>query len=158
MISGNPLSGVALGNPDYPGASGNYVQSNIIGLNAAQTAIIPGQDTGVSMQAGVTWTSVQYNAIAGNTNNGIVVANSTSNYMANNFIGESGYGTAFPNGAFGVAFLAGANYNWLVGNAYGPNTYGRAYVDPGAVGNYVPDLVAAAAAAQSGLRATARKS
>ena len=36
--------------------------------------------------------------VAGSTTNGIVLANSTSNYMANNFIGLSGYGTAFPNG------------------------------------------------------------
>ena len=146
VISGNPRAGVALGNPDYPNATGNYVHGNIIGLNAAQSAVIPGQDVGISMQAGVSYTSVQYNAIAGSTTNGIVLANSTSNYIANNFIGESGYGTAFPNGAFGVAFLAGANYNWLSGNAYGPNTYGRAYVDKSAVGNYVPDLIVAAAA------------
>ncbi len=158
VISGNPRAGVALGNPDYPKATGNYVQSNIIGLNAAQTAVIPGQDSGIGMQAGVTWTNVQYNVIAGSTSNGIVLANSTSNYMANNFIGKSGYGVAFPNGAFGVAFLAGANYNWLVGNQYSTSSYGRTYVDKGAIGNYIPDLVAAAAANQAGKRSTASKS
>lgn len=158
VVSGNLRAGVALGNPDYPGASGNYVHNNVIGLNAAQTAVIPGQDSGIGMQAGVTSTSVQYNVIAGNTNNGIVLANSTSNYMANNLIGMSGYGTAFPNGAFGVAFLAGANYNWLVGNAYGPNKFGKGYVDKAAVGNYTPDLVAAYVASQSAKKASARKS
>lgn len=149
VISGNHLGGIALGDIDYPGATGNLVQGNIIGLNAGQSAIIPGQNAGVTIQYGATSNSVTSNAIAGSTTNGVVIASATSNYVGYNYIGLSGYGAPFPNGAFGVAFVSGANYNWLVGNAYGPNTYGKAYIDSTSVGNYVPDLVAAAAANQS---------
>jgi hypothetical protein len=154
LISGNTRGGVALGNPDYPGASGNWVVSNIFGLNVSQTAIIPGQDNAIGIQSGVSWTSVQYNVIAGSINNGIVVSDSTSNYIANNFIGRSTSGTAFANGAFGVAFLPKANWNWLVGNQYGSNRFGRAYVDPAAVGNVLTDLTSSART--SSIKAKAR--
>src|SRR5262249_6287810 len=137
IISGNNLGAVSLGTGGWGGASGNWVQYNIFGLNSSQSAVVGSQDGGIIIQLESHANVVQGNAIAGHVHNGIVVANSISNYIQGNWIGESSSLTTFANGGFGIYLLPGASYNFLVSNNFGTNTLGSLYVDPAAVGNVI---------------------
>lgn len=136
VISGNGLGGVALGTPEWGGAHGNWVQYNIIGLTADQTAAIPGQvNGGIALGAGSTVNTVEGNVVAGNSSNGIVATNTVGNSLSYNYIGKSSHGDLFSNGDFGIVLLDGANQNWVVGNFFGSNLKGNIWVSPGAWGN-----------------------
>ena len=135
VISGNALAGVALGTEAWGVGDHNWVQYNVIGLNAAQTAALPGQQVGVAVAAGCTLNTVEWNTIAGNTVNGIVAAAVTRNSFSRNYVGRSQSGTAFANGSYGIVLLAGANYNWVLENAFGTNGLGSYWVSPQAIGN-----------------------
>ena len=98
----------------------NWVQYNIIGLNGSQNAVIGAGSFGISINGGSTGNLVQGNVIAGASLNGVVLSNVQGNDVASNWIGEDalGFGVgvngSFANGDYGVALLAGADYNFIL--------------------------------------------
>ena len=86
VLSGNTLSGVIIGDsagdPDHDnsGVSGNLVEGNYIGLNAAGTAALGNGTNGVFIGDGAHDNNVGFNVagagnvIAGNTTNGVRIA------------------------------------------------------------------------------------
>ncbi|MDR3622068.1 MAG: NosD domain-containing protein [Paludisphaera borealis] len=140
VIAANPLGGISLGTASFPGAPGNWVQNNIVGLNVAQTAVVGTQAVGINVESGASANSITGNIVAGNSVNGFQVSNATGNYMASNFIGQASSGVWFPNKGFGVALLPKANSNWVVSNTFGSNGQGSIYVDSAAVGNALQDV------------------
>ncbi len=100
IISGNGAGGVVLGYSTGT-ATGNYVQDNIIGLNANQSAVVGSQGVGVTLAFGASYNVVTNNVIAGTTNNGVAITSATNNNVSNNWLGESAYGVFFPIAAFG---------------------------------------------------------
>jgi hypothetical protein len=139
VISGNGLGGVALGTSQYPNAQGNWVQYNLIGTNAAQTAKLGNQGTGLSVESGAANNVIQGNVIAGHTIHGITMRSTQGNFINGNWIGmnAAGFGTGFENLGFGVALLTGANFNFVVGNVFGINNLGTIFVDPNAFSNAI---------------------
>lgn len=136
FIAANRLGGVAIGTAAFGGASGNYVQSNVIGLNGAQTGVLGVQNVGITIDSGSRSNVVEANAIAGHEVHGILMANTQSNFISGNWIGRASNSTLrFRNKSFGVALLAGASFNFVVSNAFGDNTNGPLFVDQAAVGN-----------------------
>lgn len=135
VIAGNKLAGISLGTSNYPGAVGNYVQYNIIGLNPGQSVVVGSENVGISIGPGATSNIIQTNVIGGQITNGIVVSASSNNDVTGNYIGQSTSGTPFANVDFGIALLPGASNNRFRSNTFGPSTYGNYYVDPGASGN-----------------------
>jgi parallel beta helix pectate lyase-like protein len=139
LISGNLNVGISLGEAIYgiygygsygPGNS-NWIQGNIIGLNASQTAVISPGNYGISFSHGSTGNHVQGNVIAGAKLAGILSDTNTSgNYINQNWIGESANGQSFPNGYYGVELLSGSWYNSVMNNSFGPNGVGSVYVGP----------------------------
>jgi hypothetical protein len=137
VIDGNSLGGISLGTSGYGNSVQNFVQGNIIGLNGSQTAVIGAQNVGISIQSGSTGNLVSGNVLAGAIQHGVVVASATSNGINNNWIGESVFGGQFANGAFGIALLPGASFNFVLGNAFGTNRLGPYYIDGQAAGNAI---------------------
>jgi hypothetical protein len=97
LISGNQERGVSVG----PGGNLSAVQGNLIGTNAAGTALIPlppgaiyGVTTGGS--SGVTIggpTSAHRNVVSGTYDTGIIVGTSTGAVIQGNFVGTDATGT-----------------------------------------------------------------
>lgn len=137
LISGNKLLSINLGLTGYGTANNNWVQNNIIGLNANQSAIISPGTLGIAITAGSSGNHVLSNVICGASAHGVLLTNTTSNIVNQNWIGESAYGVGFGNGQNGVALLSGANYNYVENNAFGINGAGPVYVDPNAIGNVI---------------------
>ena len=137
IISGNSLGGISLGTPEFGASIGNFIQFNIFGLNSTQTAIVGVQNIGISLSSGSTYNVIQSNVLAGHTTHGMVVQNSQTNNLQNNWIGQSANLAQFANGGFGVALIAGGSFNFVTGNAFGTNTLGNIFVDPTAVGNAI---------------------
>ncbi len=136
IISANTLGGVAIGTAGNGGGTGNYVQNNIIGLDATQGVVLGTQGVGITIDTGSRSNVVQANAIAGHEIHGILLANTQSNFISGNWVGRaSNSALRFRNKSFGIALLAGASFNFVVGNAFGDNTNGPLFVDQGAVGN-----------------------
>jgi CSLREA domain-containing protein len=118
LISGNRGVGVeiAASQPTLPSTfpTGNVVQGNLIGTNAAGTAAIPNQSSGVAIRRGsnnvIGGTAAgARNVISGNQAFGVSIDISTiDNSVQGNFIGTDATGTgALPNGA-GI-FLRGTH-------------------------------------------------
>jgi hypothetical protein len=116
VISGNNHGGVILGNT---GTTGNLVQGNFIGLNAAGTAAIPFQQPGgviINIQGPGNNTiggntADARNVISGNASAGVDIENgSQNNVVQGNFIGTDVTGTLpVPNGGggnFGGVFIS----------------------------------------------------
>lgn len=136
VISGNAKGGVAIGTAAHGGANNNLVRSNIIGLNASQTAVLGVQGVGVSIAIGSRSNTVRANTLAGHEQHGVLLSNTQNNSITGNWIGRaSNSSLRFRNKSFGIAFLANASFNTALGNAFGENTKGRFFVDPAAVGN-----------------------
>ncbi len=125
VISGNDEDGVNIAEQQ---ATGNRVEGNFIGTNAAGTAAIPNEDDGVDMDSanniiigGVTATpgAPPGNLISGNDDDGVEfdggfdipgAGNATGNVVQGNLIGTDVTGTAaLPNLDDGVNFDGGAN-------------------------------------------------
>jgi hypothetical protein len=128
VISANNFGGVSLGTtlpPGYTGAAnGNWVQNNIIGLDANQGASLGGQQVGISINSGSTLNAVTGNVLSGNTQHGAILGDVVTNSVSSNFIGRTSTGASVPNGAFGIYFL-NASYNYAIGNSFGPNPFGN---------------------------------
>ncbi len=112
VISGNLADGILL----TGGASGNFVQGNVIGLTAAGTGALPNGLNGISINGASSNTvggtvSVMRNLISGNANHGIGIYMVTDvlNAAVGNFIGTDVTGTkAVSNTLVGV-FVAGCS-------------------------------------------------
>jgi Domain of unknown function (DUF4347)/Cadherin domain/Right handed beta helix region/Periplasmic copper-binding protein (NosD) len=124
LLSGNGDNGIAIAGS---GTSGNLVQGNVIGLNAAQTAVIGNASQGLWIGAGASGNTIggaaagEGNIIAGNTYAGIELhgAGTDNNTVAGNVIGSDATGTAsFGNGS-GITIIAGASNNLIGGTAAG---------------------------------------
>lgn len=125
LISGNTAQGVAVSNS---GSTGNRVQGNFIGTNAAGTAALPNSWSGVAIFGGAQsntvggLTSGARNLISGNNNQGIVLADSGTNLnlVQGNFIGVNAAGTlALPNVFAGISIFGGAQSNTIGGTVPG---------------------------------------
>ncbi|MBY0524328.1 MAG: hypothetical protein K2R98_13060 [Gemmataceae bacterium] len=136
-ISGNINGGIYVGTTPGGAGNNNYIENNVIGLNANQTAIVGSQSSGIVIQSASTGNVVRGNVIGGQTVHGVVISGATGNYVLGNWIGRSWSGRPFANAAFGVALLPGGSFNTIVGNAFGANAFGPFYINPQAVGNFI---------------------
>jgi CSLREA domain-containing protein len=147
IISGNAQRGISLNNADS-----NQIQGNYIGVNAAGTAALPGQDYGVSIDASSNnliggTSAAARNIISGNTQNGIVIANleTSGNLVQGNYIGLNAAGTtSIPNGQNGVLVDSGAINNTIGGTEAGAgnlisgnSSHGVQVISDSAVGNRI---------------------
>lgn len=118
LISGNNGVGVRIG------GSGNSLQGNLIGTNAAGTAAIANQSSGVVIDASANNTigglAAARNLISGNTGNGIQILNGANgNIIQSNFIGTNSAGTgSLANTGNGVTVSSGS-LNMIGGTASG---------------------------------------
>jgi CARDB protein len=147
LISGNAQRGVYIFGV---GSSGNIVQGNFVGTNAAGTAAIPnlGIQSGVFVQNAPSNTiggtaAGAGNVISGNAQHAVTVVGATAvgNSIQGNFIGLDATGTAaLPNGGIGVDIVSalnttvggtGAARNVISGNSLGIQ------IRTGAAGNMV---------------------
>jgi len=104
LISGN-LGGIALQrHPDRPDLSptGNIIDDNNIGVNAALTAAVPYASGGIAL-LNATNNQLTRNIVAGNGTVGIGIAQgSTGNTLAFNYVGVNRAGVAIPNDGPGI--------------------------------------------------------
>jgi hypothetical protein len=128
VISANTLGGVTLGLYGYSGASGNWVQNNLIGLNADGNQAIYGQGVGVNLQSGSSGNVVSSNVIAGNNSNGLSLTNAVGNGVYYNWIGMNSNNIFISNGGWGIAYMDGAGSNYTVANIFGSNIVGQVYM------------------------------
>jgi hypothetical protein len=97
LISGNNDAGVVV---TGPGANGNIIVGNRIGLNAAGTAALPNANGGILVQAANTTigglTAADRNVISGNADSGVRIlgAGTTGTTIRGNYIGTNAAGTA----------------------------------------------------------------
>lgn len=131
VISGNALGGVSFGTAGFGGASGNWVQYNVMGLNEAQTAIVGTQQVGLSFELSSNSNVIEGNVFAGHTQHGVRLAGVQGNFLRGNWVGQSATGTAFANGGFGIALLSNANFNFVWDTAYGVNVAGNLWIHDG---------------------------
>jgi hypothetical protein len=114
VISGAGVTGVGFGDFDGGGGSGNFVEGNLIGTNAAGTGSLP-NDFGIDLASGASnvtvggTTAAARNVISGNSGRGILLGNSigagtvVNNTIEGNWIGTDVTGTLpLGNGEYGV--------------------------------------------------------
>ncbi|PWU18374.1 MAG: hypothetical protein C5B50_09305 [Verrucomicrobia bacterium] len=117
VIGGNGRNGIEIG----PGASGNQILGNSIGMNGLGQTRVPNAWNGVALLDSTNNTiggnsSGAGNIISGNISNGVLIttgpfgSGSRNNLVQGNFIGVSQTG----NGASGV-FVHGSSGNWIGG-------------------------------------------
>ena len=123
ICAGNTLRGIFL-----QGAStGNTIEGNRSGLNAAGTAAIPNGYSGITLTGStVTGNTVggttvgARNVAAGNNNYGIFLNGCTGNTVQGNYVGLNSAGTsAVGNGLGGVLIYSGAANNTIGGSTAG---------------------------------------
>lgn len=119
VISGNVGDGVLI---DGAGSTGNLVESNLIGMNAAGTAALPNQSNGVEVGASASNNTIggtaagAGNTIAGNARYGVRL----DTRAGGNFIfGDAISGNGGVGGFDGVRIDSGANHNVVGGTALG---------------------------------------
>jgi hypothetical protein len=120
VISGNAADGVLVAGT---GASGNRVQGNYIGTNAAGSAAVPNRLYGVEISqlnntVGGTLAG-QRNVISGNVKSGVVLylSTATGNRVQGNYIGTDATGSRdLGNGGRGVDVTNGASGNLVGGD------------------------------------------
>jgi len=120
VISGNSGIGILIQNGS---ASGNLIQGNYIGVNAAGTVAIPNVQAGIRLESAPNntiggTTEGAKNIISGNSDNGIEIQNgsATGNTIAGNFIGTDVTGAiAVGNGTNGIAIANGTQNNTIGG-------------------------------------------
>ncbi len=130
LISGNSAQGVLM---QDTGTGGNYVQGNVIGLNAAGNAAVangsgsPGF-AGVEIAGGAQNNAVggltpgTRNVISGNTTQGVAIndVGTTGNLILGNYIGLNPPGTgAIGNVGAGIDIFSGATGNYIGGDVEG---------------------------------------
>ena len=155
VISGNKFGGVSILGA---GTTGNAVEGNFIGINAAGTGALPNLYFGVEIQAGASKNTVggtvagAADVISGNATlyiptNGVIISDpgTSGNVVEGDFIGTDVSGLrALPNGGNGVQIQNGATNNIIGGRAAGVRDIisgnaasGVVITDPGTSGNVV---------------------
>jgi len=127
LISGNGKFGVRIdGTFGTPPPRNNTIQGNIIGLNAAGTAAIPNDSSGVRIEesnSNLIGGSVAgaRNIISGNGGNGVQIfgGDATGNLVQGNFIGTDVTGTADLGNLGGIFITSGAQSNTIGGTTAG---------------------------------------
>jgi hypothetical protein len=120
-ISGNRMSGVRIANG---GTTGNLVQGNKVGINAAGTAALA-NGTGVLIDSGANSNTVggtaagAANIVSGNTMAGVTITGSgtTGNLVQGNLIGTNPAGSPGLGNGTGVLIESGASSNTIGGTA-----------------------------------------
>ena len=129
VISGNSSDGIDILDS---GTSGNVVQGNYVGLNAAGTA---GLGNGASYLGGIVIALTASNntvgggaagagnVISGNSGTGITIsdAGTTGNKVQGNYIGTDAAGTGIPSNQNGVKIDSGASGNFIGTDGDGVN-------------------------------------
>jgi hypothetical protein len=111
VISGNDR-GVSL---ESTGLAGSSMRGNIIGLNAAGTAKVPNNGSGLELGSANNEIggplAAERNVISGNGDDGLVLSEgATNNSIYNNYIGLNAAGTAaLGNGGYGIRSFADDN-------------------------------------------------
>ena len=127
VISGNLFQGVVM---SASGTTGNRVQGNYIGTNAAGAAAVANTSSGVTLAGGANNNFIggsvpgAGNVISGNSDGGVTLASSgtTANTIAGNLIGLNAAGTAaLPNASAGIQAFNSAHHNTIGGTAGGRN-------------------------------------
>ncbi|HWX22285.1 MAG TPA: M12 family metallopeptidase [Candidatus Binatia bacterium] len=147
VIAGNGLQGLLLG------SSGNVVQGNYVGVNAAGTLAISNGWSGVDLAAGAQANLIggtvpgTGNLISGNGLQGVLLQDpgTRGNIVQGNYIGVNFGGTsAIPNGWSGVDIYNGPQGNLIGGTTAaaanlisGNGNYGVVLSVPGTAGNLV---------------------
>ena len=125
VISGNTLQGIFVSDA---GTTGNVIEGNYIGLNAAGTASIGNGFSGIEIGGGAQSNVIggvapgSANVISGNTLQGVLIdgINVTGNRVEGNYIGLGPGGVgAIGNGEAGVNLAASAQGNFVGGPAAG---------------------------------------
>jgi hypothetical protein len=148
VISGNMFNGVELQNT---GSTGNVVQGNYIGLNAAGTAAVGNRDDGLDINSASNNTiggtvAGAANVFSGNSSDGVEIAadgsrfpgNAANNLVQGNFIGTNTTGTAaIANGSSGVHIVDNAGTTSATNNTVGGTTAAERNIISGNLGNGV---------------------
>jgi len=148
IISGNNFYGISILGA---GATGNTVQGNYIGINAAGSGVIA-NTYGIAIDFGASSNTIggtasgAANVISGNSNSGVLIFNagSSNNTILGNYIGTNAAGTsALPN-VRGVYISASADNNTIGGTAagagnliYGNGAPGGVLIDAACTGNAI---------------------
>jgi len=120
LISGNDKDGVII---LTSGATGNLVQGNFVGTNAAGTAAVPNTLAGVTISGGVGntvggTTVAARNLVSGNADAGIcIISNASDNIVQGNYVGVDVTGVADLGNAGPGVFLANTSDNTIGGTA-----------------------------------------
>jgi parallel beta-helix repeat protein len=118
-LSGHNSEGVRISGT---GTSGNRVVGNFIGITPQGNGTARNGANGVRINDGPTATEVVNNVIAGNDGDGVnLAAAGTGSKVQGNTIGLNAANQAAPNGASGIALLAGTT-GALIGETGAPNT------------------------------------
>ena len=151
VLSGNNEYGINIRNPV---ATGNFVQGNLIGLDAAGTNAIANVLGGVHLDGGAVNNTIggtvtgARNVISGNTTAGVFFngAGTSGNFVEGNYVGTDITGTnAIPNTLAGIylPYPGGPTANIIGGTVAGArnvisgNYYGVYLASPGTAGNLV---------------------
>ncbi len=129
LISGNKSLGISLGLAGFGVSNNNFVQFNIVGLNAGQTAALGNGTYGIAITASSAGNVVQGNVVAAATGSGIILAFTTHDTIQGNFIGINGHGVGFPNGNLGVELGQGATNITVVNNSMGPQGFAPLFIN-----------------------------
>ncbi|HEV2799104.1 MAG TPA: carboxypeptidase regulatory-like domain-containing protein, partial [Pyrinomonadaceae bacterium] len=153
VISGNGGDGIGISGAS---STGNIIQGNFIGTDAAGTSAIPNARSAVAIGGAsnnvVGGTSAgARNVLSGNTQNGVIIfSGGSGTSIQGNFIGTNASGTAgLPNGGEGIFVMGGSSNNTIGGTTAaarniisGNNSNGISFRDNGTnnnavVGNYI---------------------
>jgi titin len=161
LISGNAagngvlIIGPGTANPAVnPGANGNVVIGNLIGLSVTRTAALPNQGNGVEIENAAVGNlvgvdpqgNIEPNALSGNAAAGVLITgpHATMNLVQGNMIGTDVSGTNPFGNANGVVLAGGASANTIGGSApidryviSGNTQTGVVLTDPGTSQNQV---------------------
>jgi len=151
VISGNTLGGVVIGQSGYlpvNDPSGTWVENNLVGTDKTGSRAIGVQGTGVTVQNGAQHIAVRFNVLAGHTNHGALIYNSTGNGFFGNWIGRTQSAAPLANAGYGV-FLWDASHNYIgigsqasnppyfVRNLFGLNGLGAIGTKGDCIGNVI---------------------
>jgi hypothetical protein len=154
LVSGNNTDGTISGagvEITSVGTTGNIVQGNFIGTNAAGIGAIANKGSGVRITGGANantiggLTSSGRNIISANASTGITLdGNGTgANLVQGNYIGLAANGGFLGNGSHGIAITRGTANNTIGGattgarNVIGGNTGAGVFMDTATVNNLV---------------------
>ncbi len=82
-------------------ANDNWIDTNIIGLDADAAAVV-GNQNGIIIDSASDSNQIIYNIIAGNNFQGVIIYNSDDNILYHNFIGTDGTSTLLGNDYNGI--------------------------------------------------------